>query len=169
MKNKQWFVFIWLLAIGTFAFPSLCFSEEPNPKIWEPLGYNSYYNKTMITKSPGVLLVWTYKTATGDSREKRMAEVKNYDPEKSAGYQSYHHVCFLWEIDCRNRQIMMKEFIDFDGMGKVLDRYRYDAGDWERIIPGSGGERLYQIACLPREKKSPQKKKQSNSVLKRPR
>lgn len=145
------------LLIIFLSLPSISFSQQPNPKIWEPFGYNSYYNKKIITKSPDILLVWTYKTVTDDMREKRIEEVKKADPAKSIQYRNYHHECFLWEIDCKNRKIMTKEFIDFDKDGKVIDRYRYDDGGWESIISGTGAERLYQKACLP--EKIPSKKK----------
>jgi len=46
--------------------------------------------------------------------------------EKSIKYQNYHHEAVLWEMDCPNKRIMMKEFIDFDKTVKVLDRYRFD-------------------------------------------
>jgi hypothetical protein len=157
MTNKTPYLWILLLTM-IIAFPSLCFSVEPNPKIWEPLGYNYYYNKKIIKKTPDLPLVWTYKTIADDAREKRIEEVKKHDLEKSIKYQSYHHEAVLWEIDCQNKWVRTKEFIDFDRNGMVLDRYRYDSSEWERIIPGSGGERLYQNVCFP-QKIPPKKKK----------
>jgi hypothetical protein len=156
MKNKSQLLFILLMIM--VSLPSICFSEQPNPKIWEPLGYNLFYNKKIITKASGVLLVWTYKAVTDDARAKRIEEVKKYDLEKSVKYQNYHHEADLWEIDCKNRLIKMEEFIDFDKNGMVLDRYRYNNSELESIIPNSGGERLYQNVCMTR-KKPPKKKK----------
>ena len=157
MKHKFQFRFMLLMMI-LVSLPSICFAEQPNPKIWEPLQYNSYYNKKIITKSPDILLVWTYKTMTSDARERRIEEVKKYDLEKSIKYQNYHHETVLWNIDCKNRLIMMEELIDFDKNGKVLDRYRYNHSEWESIMPNSGGERLYQNACITPQKPSKKKK-----------
>lgn len=157
MKDKFQLLFILLMMI-IVSLPSICFSEQPNPKIWAPFKYNSYYNKKIITKSPDVLLVWTYKTMTDDTRKKRVEEVKKYDLEKSIKYQNYHHETVLWNIDCKNKLILMEEFIDFDKNGKVLDRYRYNNSEWESIMPNSGGERLYQNACITPQKPSKKKK-----------
>lgn len=146
------------LLVILLLFPAVVFSAEPNPKIWEPLGYHSYYNIKIITKSPGIFLAWTYTTMTEDVRRRRMEEVRKYDLEKSIKYRNYHHECVLWEVDCQNKRIMMKEFIDFDRNGLVLDRYRYDGSQWEQIIPDSGGERLYRNICLPQKKPLKRKK-----------
>ena len=151
MKNKLQFLLM-LLMVTVLAFPSFCFSQQPNPKIWEPLEYNSYYNKKIITKSPEIRLVWTYKTTTDDHRKKSIEEVKKYDLEKSIKYRNYHHEIILWNIDCKNRLIMMEEFIDFDRNGKVLDRYRYSNNKWDSIIPNSKGEQLYRNVCTPQKK-----------------
>lgn len=147
-----------LLMVTVLSLPSVCFSQQPNPKIWEPLEYNSYYNKKIITKSPDIRLVWTYKTITDDRREKSIEEVKQYDLENSVKYRNYHHETILWNIDCRNKMIMMEEFIDFDRHGKVLDRYRYSHSQWDRIIPNSKGEQLYRNVCISQKKPSKKKK-----------
>lgn len=157
MKNKCQFLFV-LLTIIFFSFPLTCFSARPNPKLWQPLENNSYYNIKIITKSPDIRLVWTYKTITDDDRKKRIEEVSKYNLEKSIAYQDYHHETILWNMDCKNRLIMMDEFIDFDKYGKVLDRYRYLNGEWNRIVPCSKGDRLYQNVCVI-QKKPPKKKK----------
>ncbi len=156
-----------VLTIIIVSFSFMCFSEEPNPKVWEPMGHQLYYNKKIITESSGMLLVWTYRTVTNENRAKRIEEVRKYDPEKSIPYQKYHHECFLWEIDCGNRRIKTKEFIDFDRDGKVIDRYRYDNGEWESVIAGSGAERLYQNACAPPKHKQPRKQMPKKSSGKR--
>ena len=156
MKSKPQLPFM-LSIIIVLSFSSTGFSEQPNPKIWAPLGSHSYYNKKIITKSPDILLVWTYKAMTDDAGRKRVEEVKKYDLEKSIKYKNYHHEAVLWEMDCKNRRIMLKEIIDFDKRGTVLDRYRYDPSLWESIIPGSGGERLYQNVCISRKKPSEKK------------
>jgi len=136
---------------------SVCLADQPDPKIWEPLQWNVFYNKKMITKSPGMLLVWTYKAITEEARGKRIEEVGKYDPEKSIPYKEYHHETVLWEMDCANRLIRTEEIIDFDKHGKVLDRHQYDRPEWVNIIPKSGAKRLYQNACF-RVKKQPRKK-----------
>jgi len=154
MKFK---VFLVILVLFVSLCPSAWCADRPNPKVWEPLNNYFYYNKKVITKSPGVLLVWTYKTVPDDIRDKMVEDVKKTDPEKSIKYGGYHHETVLWEIDCNEKQIRAEEFIDFDRDGKVLDRYRGHTSEWNRVFPKTGGETLYRKACLPQ--KEPVKKK----------
>lgn len=150
------------LAITLFS-SFVCFSQPPNPRIWMPLGTHYYYNKTIITKAPDILLVWTYKEVTNDFHLDRIEELKAYDPEKSLKYNEFHHETVLWEIDCKQRRIRMEEFIDFDKNGQVLDRYRYDNTGWEPVYPKTGGEKLYSKACFP-QPDPPKKKKRGKSI-----
>ncbi|MBP7765563.1 MAG: hypothetical protein KA113_10320 [Syntrophaceae bacterium] len=145
-----------LLPIIASAVPLLVQAQAPNPKIWEPLRHQVYYNKKILTKAPDRLLVWTYRAATEESRRKRIEASGSYDVEKSVKYKDFHHETVLWEIDCANRRLRIEEIIDFDSSGKVLDRSRYEPAVWERIFPGTGGEALYQKACFP-QAKSPKK------------
>ena len=145
------------MLIIVFSFPSLCFAEQPNPKIWKSLEYNSYYNIKILTTASNTILVWTYKTVTDDTREKRIEEVKKYDLERSIKYQQYHHEVVLWEIDCKKKLWKVKDIIDFDKNEKVLDRYRYNNSEWDSIIPNSRGGLLYQQVCVP-QKRSLKKK-----------
>lgn len=145
------------LLVIVFSFPSLCFSEPPNHKIWKSLEFNSYYNIKIITTSSNTMLVWTYKTVTDDMRKKRIEEVKEYDLERSVKYQQYHHEAALWEIDCKKKLWRLKDIIDFDDNEKVLDRYKYNNSGWESILPNSRIELLYQKICIIR--KGPSNKK----------
>ncbi len=139
---------LWIsLIFIAWSFPTVSFSEQLNPKIWEPLGYSSYYNKKIITTSSHTMLVWVYEIITNDNRQKTIAEVKKYDLEKSIKYQQYHHEVVLWEIDCKNRLWRLKDIIDFDREEKVLNRYRFNNSEWDSFRPKSRGELLYQKLC----------------------
>lgn len=156
-KNIRRFLFI-ILPMIICVFPSIVLSGQLDPKIWEPLGYNSYYNKKIIRKPPDNLLVWTYQTVNDDIIKRRIEGAKNYDFDKAAKYKDYHHEVVLREIDCGKRLIRMKEFIDFDKSGNIIDRYKYSNSEWDGIIPQSRGEALYQKICLPPEKPLKRKK-----------
>lgn len=156
------------LLIIVFSFPSLCFPEQPNPKIWKPLEHNSYYNIKIITTASDTKLVWAYKTVTNDTRENRIEEVKKYDLEKSIRYQNYHHEVVLWEIDCRKRLWRVKDIIDFDKDEKVLDRYRYSNSEWDSIIPMSRGVLLYQEVCVTKKKPLNAQPLKKKSLKKKP-
>jgi hypothetical protein len=147
------FKILWIsLLISVFSFPSLCLSEQPNPKIWKSLEHNSYYNIKIITTLSDTKLIWVYKTITDDARKKRIEEVKKYDLERSIKYKQYHHEAVLWEIDCRKKLWRLKDIIDFDNNEKVLDRYRYENSEWGIIIPYSRGELLYKKICIIEKK-----------------
>ena len=156
MINKSQLLFILLTII--VSFPSSCFSEQPNPKIWESLGYNSYYNKKIIRNPPHIPLVWTYKIITDDTREKTIEKIKKYDLDKSIKYKDYHHDVLLWEIDCNQRLIRVRDYIEFDKNEMVLSRYRYNDNEWDSIIPNSRGESLYKKVCVTQEKPLRKKK-----------
>ena len=145
------------IVITVCLLPSLCFSQQPNPKIWKPLEYNSYYNVKIINTAADTKLVWIYKTVANDVRKKRMLEIKKYDPERAARYGQYHHEVILWEIDCKRKIWRPKDIIDFDNYEIVLDRYRYNDSEWDSVAPNSIGELLYQNIC-PAQKSLGQKK-----------
>jgi hypothetical protein len=154
LKSKIfWFLVIIIISYS----PAICFSEQPNPKIWKSLEYNSYYNIKIITTASDTKLVWTYKAATNITRDKRIEEVKRYDLERSIQYQQYSHEVILWEIDCKNRLWRLKDIIDFNKDEKVLDRYSFNNSGWEGIIPNSMIDLLYQKICVT--PKIPLKKK----------
>lgn len=146
MKNKLQLLFILMLV----SFPLVCFSQ-PDSRIWKPLEYNYYYNKTVIRKPPDIPLVWTYKIITDDAREKRIDEIKKYDLDKSIKYQDYHHDVVLWEIDCNQRLQRVRDYIAFDKNEMVLERYKYNNNEWDSIITNSRGETLYKKVCIPEE------------------
>ncbi len=143
---------VWISClIVIFSLSAVCRADEPNPAIWKPLKNSFYYNKKIITKAPGIVLVWTYKTITDRARAKIIEDVKKYDPEKAVRYQDYDHETALWEIDCHAKLVRTEEFIDFDKSGKVLERYRTNPSDWVGINPKTGADHLYQKACFPQK------------------
>jgi hypothetical protein len=154
MKCKIFWISVIIII---YYFPVICFAQQPNPKIWKPLEYNSYYNIKIITTSSDTKLIWTYKTVTNVARDKRIEEVKQYDLGRSIKYQQYSHEVILWEIDCKNRQWRLKDIIDFNKDEKVLDRYSFNNSAWEVIMPNSMMDFLYQKVCVT--PKIPLKKK----------
>ncbi len=160
MKRK----IFWISVIIIISyFPAICFAQQPNPKIWKPLEYNSYYNIKIITTSSDTKLVWTYKTVTNVARDKRIEEVKQYDLERSIKYQQYSHEVILWEIDCKNKQWRLKDIINFNKDEKVLDRYSFNNSAWEGIIPNSMMDLLYHKVCVT--PKIPLKKKKDSKFI----
>lgn len=157
MKNKYGLFFA-LLVFAVVSFPAICFSEKPDSKTWEPIGNDTYINKKIMKKSPDFPLIWTYKTVTNDVRQKRVDSVKMYDPEKSVRYKTYHHDVVLWEIDCNKKLLRVKEYIDFDAEGKIIDRYKYGNNEWGSIAPQSMGEILHKKACPVRNETLRKKK-----------
>ena len=120
-------------------------------KSWEYLSDNVYYNKKNITKSSGMISVWTYNIVTDDFREQKIEAIKKNDFEKSRKYQYYDHNVVLSEINCRKRLVRTKMYVDYDDNGEVLYSYTYKNREWKDITPGSTGEKLYQKLCMTRK------------------
>jgi hypothetical protein len=148
------FLVLFLLVVS---FPSICFSEQPDSKIWEFYGVSSgggsfYYNKTNLTKSSNIISVWTYNIRTDDERTRMIESIKKYDLEKSKKYQYYDHDVMLWKIDCENRQSKLETLIHYDDNGNTLSNDTYENTKWESIPPQSIMEGLYNIICVTEKK-----------------
>jgi hypothetical protein len=130
------------------SFPSLCFSQRPDPDKWEQYGENSYYNKTNITKSSDVVSVWTYTIVTDDIREKTIQIKKEEDLEKSVKYQNFDHIVMWSEIDCAYKIWKQDEIEFYDDKENVLDQQKNINSEWGNIVPDSLMERLYNKVCV---------------------
>jgi hypothetical protein len=136
------------LIVIVFLFPSLCFSQRPDPDKWEEYGENSYYNKTNITKSSDTVSVWTYTIVTDDIREKTIKIKKEEDLEKSVKYQNFDHIVMWSEIDCAYKVWRKDEIVFYDDKENVLDQQKNIYSEWGNIIPDSLMERLYNKVCV---------------------
>jgi hypothetical protein len=155
MKFKVFWISLIVMVV---AFPSICFSEQPDSRVWKFLGKDGggsfwYYNKTNLTRSFDIVSVWTFMTVTGDVRKKMIKRFMKHNIK----YKNFDHLKSFNEIDCKKRLIKEIEFTDYDDQGHVLDKYTYNKSDWNGIIPGSVFEKLYQKVCITQEK--PIKKK----------
>jgi hypothetical protein len=136
------------LIVIVFLFPSLCFSELPDPDKWEEYGENAYYNKTNITKSSDIVSVWTYTTVTDDIREKTIKIKKEEDWEKSVKYQNFDHIVMWSEIDCAYKVWRKDEIEFYDNKENILDQQKNIYSEWGNIIPDSLMDRLYNKVCV---------------------
>ncbi|MGA9109001.1 MAG: surface-adhesin E family protein [Smithella sp.] len=136
------------LIVIVFLFPSLCFSQRPDPDKWEHYGVNSYYNKTNITKSSDIVSVWTYTIVTDDIREKTIKIKKEEDLEKSVKYQNFDHIVMWSEIDCAFKVWRKDEIEFYDDKENVLDQQKNIYSEWGNIVPDSLMERLYNKVCV---------------------
>lgn len=158
----MWFkVLCIFLLIIVFSTPSICFSQ-PDSKKWEFYGKDIegsmyFYKKRTIRKSSKII-VRTYQTVTDDERKEEIERVKKYNIEESLKYQNYDHIVSLYEIDCRNKLVNIKQIIDCDNRGGILYSVKNKNSEWKSIIPGSTMESLYQKLCV--NQKKPVKNKQ---------
>lgn len=143
-----------------FALPSICFSEKPDPNVWEYYvtdgkGRACYYNKTNMNKSSDIISVWVYTTITdADKKEAidRAKEVEDYKMEML--HTKYDHENTLFEIDCRNKKFSIKEAVEFDDKGNVIDQFQYSNFlFWLDINPADlKVEKLFNMFCTKQEK-----------------
>ncbi|MGB5216683.1 MAG: surface-adhesin E family protein [Smithella sp.] len=130
----------------TFSFPSFCFSEQPDSKVWESFAKGRYYNKKNISKSVNIIKVWTYSIITNDVRKKRLENMKQHEELKK--YQNYDHYTVLSNIDCQKKMTSLEKVIDYDNKGKVLNTIINKNSEWGFIAPGSEDEKLYNKLCV---------------------
>jgi hypothetical protein len=148
-----------VLFLLVFSFPSVCFSEQPDPKVWESLGINSfgsifYYNKTNITKSSNIISVLSYTIESEENKRNMVKRWKNFDLAKSVKYQHYDHTIFLDEFDCQNKLNRRKEYIWYDDKGNVLDQHTNENSNWKSIMPDTIMFKLYKKVCAAPKKTS---------------
>jgi hypothetical protein len=148
------FLVLFLLVV---LLQSICFSEQPNPKVWEYLRSNVYYNKTNLTKSSNIISVWIYQTVTDDGRKLRREIEKKIDLENSKKYENYDHDIGLWNIDCKKRLYRNKKYVEYDDKGNVLYSDIDQNSKWDSIKPNNVWETLYDKVCVTPKK--PLKKK----------
>jgi len=140
------------LIVIVFSFPSLCFSAQPDSKVWESFDNDWYYNKTNIAKSSYIISVWVYKSVTNENRKEKIEIIKKSDLDKSIKYQKFDHYLSLWEIDTKNKQKRLKELKDYDDKGNVLDSNVYKDREWKDIKPNSVFDKLYiKLALTQKE------------------
>lgn len=156
MKFKVLWIFF--LAVIIFSFSSLCLSEQLDSQKWVFFADNCYYNKNFI-QSDKIISIWTYFMVTDDFRKETIQEIKKDDLKKSMHYQTYDYIISLNELDCRKRLFRMKEFMDCDYDGNILDHVMNNNKNWERITLGSSFDKLYKKVCLTGKKLSRKKKK----------
>jgi hypothetical protein len=131
------------LIVIVFSFSSLCFSAQPDSKVWESFDSDWYYNKTNMDKSSYIISVWVYKSVTNENRKEKIEIIKKSDLDKSIKYQKFDHYLSLWEIDTKNKQKRLKELKDYDDKGNVLDSNVYKDREWKDIKPNSVFDKLY--------------------------
>lgn len=149
---------LWIsILIIVFSFPSICFSERPDPKVWEYVGNNRYYNVTNLIKSSNIVYVWTYSVVDDDFRKKTIEEVKKEDLEKTIKFQNYDHIVSLNEIDCETKLTRINEVLDYDNKGNVLDHFKDNNSKWRSIQPGTVNDIFYQKLCFTPKKPSEKK------------
>jgi len=135
--------FLIFLIVMVFSIPSLCFSAQPDSKVWESFDNDWYYNKTNIDKSSYIISVWVYKSVTNENRKEKIEIIKKSDLDKSIKYQKFDHYLSLWEIDTKNKQKRLKELKDYDDKGNVLESNVYKNREWKDIKPNSVFDKLY--------------------------
>lgn len=127
-------------------------SKKPDSNVWGHLGKtrsgDSYYKKTSINKSSGIIEVRTYKIVAEDFRKAAVEEAKKNDPAKSIKYRHYDHNIRVDEIDCRKNLYRVVESIDYDDHGNVLESYAYKNEPWKSIPVLTGLDAMREKFCV---------------------
>jgi hypothetical protein len=150
------------LIIMVFTFPSICFSKQPDPKVWEFYGNDSkggsyYCSKNSMSKSPGIISLRIYYSVTEKERAERVEKIKKFDLKKSAEYENYDHDISEVEIDCKNKLVLQKEFAEYDLQGKALKYDINNNNEWQMIPPQTVIDEFYKKNCVTGKKKTKKK------------
>lgn len=140
------------IAASIVSSPPVCFSEQPDPKVWKHLSDDFYYNKINLIQSADSISVWTYRTIADDERKYLIEHFRESDPKKSIKYQKLDHQTILLKMDCRNKQSKIDKLVNYDDNESVLYEETYNNSEWTGIIPGSKPEEIYHDICVTSER-----------------
>jgi len=128
----------------------------PDSKEWEPLGKtrtgDNYYKVTGTDNASGNVTVSTYKIVTDDYRKSMVEKFQKSHPELSKKYEKLNHNVRVDEIDCKHKQYRMKEIVDYDDKGQILQVSPHHNQEWQHIPILTGLDKLRQKICPPEVK-----------------
>jgi hypothetical protein len=159
MKKLFLSLLIVFFTMSVISSPSICFSGQPDPKVWEHLSNNFYYNKTNLIKSSDTISVWTYRTIAEDERKYLIEHFRESDLKKSTKYQNLDHQVTLLDIDCRKKLSKIEKLVNYDDKENVLYEETYKNSEWTSIIPESKLDETYNKICV-----TPEKQEQTNAL-----
>ncbi|MBN1363276.1 MAG: hypothetical protein JW976_00575 [Syntrophaceae bacterium] len=154
------FKILWIsLIIVFFILLSICFSEEPNPNVWEYYAKRNdggifYYNKTNIVRTSHIVSVWTYVTPSNDYRKSQFDLYKKCDSEKAKKFKKLDHIRGWIDIDCNKKLYSTKALIDYDDKENVFNLVSANDNKWLNITPKTPILLLYEKVCVPPLKKT---------------
>lgn len=151
MKKLFLSLLVVFFTISVMTSPSICFSKQPDPKVWESLSDNFYYNKTNLIKSSDTISVWTYRTIADEERKYLIEHFRESDLGKSIKYQSLDHQVMLLDIDCRQKMSKIKKLANYDDQKNVLYEETYQNSEWTDITPESKLDEIYKKICATPE------------------
>jgi hypothetical protein len=139
----------------------------PDSKEWEPLGKtrtgDCYYKLTNCDNVSNIVTVSTYKIVTDHYRKSMIEKFQKSHPELSEKYENLDHNVRVDEIDCKNKRYRMKEIVDYDDKGQILQVSPHHNQEWMQIPILTGLDKLRQKLCAAEvkasEPKKPSKKK----------
>lgn len=140
------------------SFSLVCSSEPLGNRTWKFYGTSKgggsyYFSKIHNAKSSDVTSVWRYKTITDVERKGKIESLRQYKPDESIKYKYYSYNISRIEINCKKKLSRVVESMAYDNKGNILEHGTFD-NEWERIIPQSMNEKLYQKNCLAEDKPS---------------
>ncbi len=151
MKKLFLSLLVVFFTISGITSPSICFSEQPDPEVWERLSDNLYYNKTNLVKSGDVISVWTYRIIADDERKYLIEHFRKSDLDKSTKYQNLDHQVMLLDIDCRQKMSKIKKLANYNDKKNVLYEETYENSEWTNIISESKLDELHKKNCATPE------------------
>jgi hypothetical protein len=63
------------------------------------------------------------------------------------GYENFSYQVYTIQINCQDKKMKTLKKTHYDADGKVLFNFSYDQPQWKSVIPGSGGDTIYNQVC----------------------
>jgi hypothetical protein len=138
----------------------------PDSKEWEPLGKtrtgDCHYKVTSTDNASNIVTVSTYKIVNDYYKKSMIEKFQKTHPELSKKYENLDHNIRVDEIDCKNKRYRMKEIVDYDDKGQILQVSPHNNPEWQKIPILTGLDKLRQKLCAPEIKPVEPKMKKSS-------
>lgn len=114
-----------------------------------------YDKKSIERLTNGNIRVWQKYILALNVREKLQSDL--LDGGTKLNYQDYKFSVSLWEYDCKGKRFAVVNGNDYSTDGQVINSFEISQPKFNRLIPESNGEIVFQSICSVSLKKSQNK------------
>lgn len=108
--------------------------------------------ETMTRPVENIVAVWVKSVpdkAVSDSAEGKEETETILKRLQEKYFGEYGSTDGLWELDCSKSLFRLLYFCVYDKNGDILTSSTTPDAEWSSILPGSAGETLFGVVCVP--------------------